>query len=79
MEAKNENEKLTDTVNQLARELNQLQKDKEVLEGKIQQLEPGRSLEDELSEVGAKVAISTQTEIEYEKSRGIQASDHELH
>ncbi|MFP3024964.1 MAG: hypothetical protein ACEY3L_01425 [Wolbachia sp.] len=76
MEAKNENEKLTDTANQLAEELNQLQKEKEVLEEKIRQLEPGRSLADEFSEVNAKVATSTQTEVEYE-SRGIEASDHE--
>ncbi|WP_264685803.1 MULTISPECIES: hypothetical protein [unclassified Wolbachia] len=74
MEAKNENEKLTDTANQLAEELNQLQK--EVLEEKIRQLEPGRSLADEFSEVNAKVATSTQTEAKYE-SRGIQASNHE--
>ncbi|WP_265025106.1 coiled-coil domain-containing protein [Wolbachia endosymbiont (group B) of Pammene fasciana] len=74
MEAKNENEKLTDKVNQLAEELNQLQK--EVLEEKIRQLEPGRSLADEFSEVNAKVATSTQTEAKYE-SRGIQASNHE--
>ncbi|WP_264337831.1 MULTISPECIES: coiled-coil domain-containing protein [unclassified Wolbachia] len=76
MEAKNENEKLTYTANQLAEELNQLQKEKEVLEEKIRQLEPGRSLADEFSEVNAKVATSTQTEVEYE-SRGIEASDHE--
>lgn len=76
MEAKNENEKLTDTVNQLARELNQLQKEKGNLEREFWQLKSGKSLADELSEVGAKVATSTQTEVEYE-SRRIQASDHE--
>ncbi|WP_341815218.1 hypothetical protein [Wolbachia endosymbiont (group B) of Aricia artaxerxes] len=76
MEAKNENEKLTDTANQLARELNQLQKEKGNLEREIWQLEPGRSLADEFSEVNAKVATSTQTEAKYE-SRGIQASNHE--
>ncbi|WP_264711271.1 coiled-coil domain-containing protein [Wolbachia endosymbiont (group B) of Aporia crataegi] len=51
MEAKNENEELTDTVNQLARELNQLQKEKGNLERKIWQLESGRSLADEMSEI----------------------------
>ncbi|AZU37681.1 hypothetical protein BBB02_04090 [Wolbachia endosymbiont of Bemisia tabaci] len=76
MEARNENKKLTDTASQLTKELNQLQKEKEVLDGKIRQLEPGRSLADKFSKVNAKVAISTQTEVEYE-SRGIQASDHE--
>ncbi|WP_353281657.1 hypothetical protein [Wolbachia endosymbiont (group B) of Horisme vitalbata] len=76
MEAKNENEELTDTVNQLARELNQLQKEKGNLEREIWQLKSGRSIADELSEVGAKVATSTQTEAKYE-SRGIQASNHE--
>ncbi|CAH2217005.1 hypothetical protein C1A_686 [Wolbachia endosymbiont of Culex quinquefasciatus JHB] len=76
MEAKNENEKLTDKVNQLAEELNQLQKEKGNLEREIWQLKSGRSLADEFSEVNAKVATSTQTEVEYE-SRRIQASDHE--
>ncbi|WP_264377667.1 hypothetical protein [Wolbachia endosymbiont (group B) of Philonthus cognatus] len=75
-EARNENEKLTDKVNQLARELNQLQKEKGNLEREIWQLKSGRSLADEFSEVNAKVATSTQTEVEYE-SRGIEASDHE--
>ncbi|WP_395460922.1 hypothetical protein [Wolbachia endosymbiont (group B) of Ablattaria laevigata] len=74
MEAKNENEKLTDKVNQLARELNQLQKEKGNLEREIWQLKSGRSLADEFSEVNAKVATSTEAEYE---SRGIEASDHE--
>ncbi|WP_353274572.1 hypothetical protein [Wolbachia endosymbiont (group B) of Hofmannophila pseudospretella] len=75
-EEKEKNNTLAKKMNQLAKELSQLQKDKEVLEGKIQQLEPGKSLADELSEVGENVATSTQTEVEY-KSVEIQASDQE--
>ncbi|MCA7009841.1 coiled-coil domain-containing protein [Wolbachia endosymbiont of Tribolium confusum] len=75
-EAKEKNNTLTKELKQLSQEFNELKKRNENLEREIWQLESGRSLADEMSEVNAKVAISTQTEVEYE-SRGIQASDHE--
>ncbi|OAB81675.1 hypothetical protein WSTR_04005 [Wolbachia endosymbiont of Laodelphax striatellus] len=75
-EEKEKNNTLAKEMNQLSKELNELQREKEDLERKIRQLEPERSLADEMSEVNAKVAISTQTEVEYENRR-IQASDHE--
>ena len=79
-------EKLKEKIDNLVKELNEvniknkdlegeLERKNEDLERKIRQLEPGRSLVDEMSEVTTKVATSTQTEVEYE-SRGIQASDH---
>lgn len=80
-------EELKEKIDNLVKELNEVNIKNKDLEGelerknedsemKIQQPEPGRSLADELSEVGAEVATSTQTEVEYE-SRGIEASDHE--
>lgn len=80
-------EKLKEKIDNLVKELNEvniknkdlegeLERKNEDLERKIRQLEPGRSLADEMDEVNMKVAKSTQTEIEY-KSRGIQSSDYE--
>ncbi|WP_353278319.1 hypothetical protein [Wolbachia endosymbiont (group B) of Longitarsus flavicornis] len=80
-------EKLKEKIDNLVKELNEvniknkdlegeLERKNEDLERKIRQLEPGRSLADEMSEVTTKVATSTQTEAKYE-SRGIQASNHE--
>ncbi|WP_265030553.1 coiled-coil domain-containing protein [Wolbachia endosymbiont (group B) of Athalia cordata] len=80
-------EKLKEKIDNLVKELNEvniknkdlegeLERKNEDLERKIQQLEPGKSLADELSEVTTKVATSTQTEVEY-KSVGIQSSDQE--
>lgn len=75
-EAKEKNNTLTKELKQLSQEFNELQRKNEDLERKIRQLESGKSLADEFSEVNAKVATSTQTEVEY-KSVGIQSSDHE--
>ncbi|BET29847.1 MAG: hypothetical protein ABS251_00465 [Wolbachia endosymbiont of Ephestia elutella] len=75
-EEKGKNNTLAKEMKQLSQEFNALQRKNEDLERKIRQLEPGRSLADEMGEVNMKVAKSTQTEIEY-KSRGIQSSDHE--
>ncbi|WP_246484072.1 coiled-coil domain-containing protein [Wolbachia endosymbiont of Rhagoletis cerasi] len=57
METKKENNTLAETANQLSKELNGLQREKEDLERKIRQLEPGRSLADELSEENTKGEI----------------------
>ncbi|WP_265038411.1 MULTISPECIES: coiled-coil domain-containing protein [unclassified Wolbachia] len=57
METKKENNTLAETANQLSKELNELQREKEDLERKIRQLEPGRSLADELSEENTKGEI----------------------
>ncbi len=57
METKKENNTLAETASQLSKELNELQREKEDLEGKIRQLEPGRSLADELSEENTKGEI----------------------
>ncbi|WP_341820320.1 hypothetical protein [Wolbachia endosymbiont (group A) of Cydia strobilella] len=57
METKKENNTLAETANQLSKELNGLQREKEDLERKIRQLEPGRSLADELSEENTKREI----------------------
>lgn len=75
-EAKEKNNTLAKEMKQLSQEFNALQRKNEDLERKIRQLEPGRSLADEMSEVTTKVATSTQTEAKYE-SREIQASNHE--
>lgn len=57
METKKENNTLAETANQLSKKLNELQREKEDLERKIRQLEPGRSLADELSEENTKGEI----------------------
>ncbi|WP_231115860.1 MULTISPECIES: hypothetical protein [Wolbachia] len=57
METKKENNTLAETASQLSKELNELQREKEDLEREIRQLEPGRSLADELSEENTKREI----------------------
>lgn len=57
METKKENNTLAETANQLSKELNELQREKEDLEREIRQLEPGKSLADELSEENTKREI----------------------
>ncbi|AGK00036.1 hypothetical protein wHa_05900 [Wolbachia endosymbiont of Drosophila simulans wHa] len=57
METKKENNTLAETASQLSEELNELQREKEDLEREIRQLEPGRSLADELSEENTKGEI----------------------
>lgn len=57
METKKENNTLAETANRLSKELNELQREKEDLEREIRQLEPGRSLADELSEENKKREI----------------------
>ncbi|MFP3020723.1 hypothetical protein [Wolbachia endosymbiont (group A) of Pogonocherus hispidulus] len=57
METKKENNTLAETASRLSKELNELQREKEDLEREIQQLEPGRSLTDELSEENTKGEI----------------------
>ncbi|MDR0772754.1 MAG: hypothetical protein LBE46_00210 [Wolbachia pipientis] len=57
METKKENNTLAETANRLSKELNELQREKEDLEREIRQLEPGRSLADELSEENTKGEI----------------------
>ncbi|WP_264702397.1 coiled-coil domain-containing protein [Wolbachia endosymbiont (group A) of Volucella inflata] len=57
METKKENNTLAETANRLSKELNELQRKKEDLEREIRQLEPGRSLADELSEENTKGEI----------------------
>ncbi|WP_410529905.1 hypothetical protein [Wolbachia endosymbiont (group A) of Campoletis raptor] len=57
METKKENNTLAETASQLSKELNELQREKEDLEREIRQLEPGRSLADELSEENTKGEI----------------------
>lgn len=48
---------MAETASQLSKELNELQREKEDLEREIRQLEPGRSLADELSEENTKREI----------------------
>lgn len=57
METKKENNTLAETASQLSKELNELQREKEDLEREIRQLEPGKSLADELSEENTKREI----------------------
>nr|WP_310734018.1 hypothetical protein [Wolbachia pipientis] len=57
METKKKNNTLAETASQLSKELNELQREKEDLEREIRQLEPGRSLADELSEENTKREI----------------------
>lgn len=57
METKKENNTLAETASKLSKELNELQREKEDLEREIRQLEPGRSLADELSEENTKREI----------------------